>query len=210
MAENESVLWVVGTPTKITRKEARKLWEEGRLTGMFNIDNEVLFEACRDFCVEGRSGSRKEEVGATRIGQLREQIRDLEGRVAELRGDLREERKTVKKLREERTEKDRIIREQKRIIREMRKAGYVWDQKKHERNIRKESVPQMVVVEEGQTARKELPAVEIDERKLHKYCGFFLSDDSEDEYDRYYGTTTPNDKLMESLLAMSFEEEDDE
>ena len=180
------------------------MWEEGKLTGMFNIDNEMLFEACRDFCVEGRSGRRQEEVGATRIGQLREQIRDLEGRIAELRGDLREERKTVKKLLEERTEKDRIIREQKRIIREMRKAGYVWDQRKHERNIRREGAPA-----EGQTARKELPAVEIDERKLHKYCGFFLSDDSEDEYDRYYGTTTPNDKLMESLLAMSFEEEDE-
>jgi len=38
----------------ISREEAKKLWLNGKVAGLFNIpfDNQTLFDACQDFCVE--------------------------------------------------------------------------------------------------------------------------------------------------------------
>lgn len=38
----------------ISREEAKKLWKQGKLAGLFNIpfENESLFLSCKDFCME--------------------------------------------------------------------------------------------------------------------------------------------------------------
>ncbi|KAL6051648.1 hypothetical protein QOT17_019079 [Balamuthia mandrillaris] len=51
-AAEDLYLYKVLERESIGREEARKLWKEGRVTGLFNLPTEELFEACKDFGIK--------------------------------------------------------------------------------------------------------------------------------------------------------------
>jgi len=61
-------LRVVGVKKEITRDQVKELCDQGKVCGIFNIPNEQVFDACRDFCIEG-------ELDQPQLDQLKQQLK---------------------------------------------------------------------------------------------------------------------------------------
>lgn len=49
------MLRVLSQKKPITREAALGLWKEGKVSGLFNIPNQEVFDLCQDFCVESKA-----------------------------------------------------------------------------------------------------------------------------------------------------------
>ena len=106
--ESETKLWSVLESKIVNREQVRKLWEKGKITGLFNLPSLELFEQCTDFAVEHSPDTFEIEKFKSRINALEKENEFLRKEsnesVLEKQRMAKETKKLNKRLKEKRLE----------------------------------------------------------------------------------------------------------
>lgn len=79
----ERVLRTVSAGRPLSEAEARRLWKDGRVSGLFNVPNEDVFAMCVDFCIQESDSVGAIEVN-TDVERLKNENRELREKSADI------------------------------------------------------------------------------------------------------------------------------
>lgn len=127
------IQWTVSDPKAVRRCDLESVWKSGKLTGLFNLSTREQFEACKDFAIEGETGSREATTALQeRVAKLSEEnlmlaerlkhVSSSKAKVAPQKPPSRKEDKEKIHLRERIAELEEIEKELREDLKSVRET----------------------------------------------------------------------------------------